>query len=72
MSEQLYDYSIDYTDKIKKAEEDGNYLLAAEFEKIRNQKIDDQKLDYAKTYKYQNRVNEPSPSYSLCVCEGPP
>ena len=53
MGEKLYNYDdIDYSEMIKKAEEDNQPLLAAEYEKIRNQKIDDMGLDYAKTYKY--------------------
>ena len=42
MGEKLYNYDdIDYSEMIKKAEEDNQPLLAAEYEKIRNQKIDD-------------------------------
>ncbi len=47
-----YDKNIDYQEKINEAVKAGDYESAAQYEKLRNEKIDSENLDYEKTNRF--------------------
>ena len=49
---KAYDKNKDYSEEIEKAIKSGDYATAAKNEKLRNAKIDGEKLGYEKTYDY--------------------
>lgn len=53
-----YNKNTNYTDLIEQAAKTGNMTEAAYLEQLRNNKIDGEGLDYEKTYKYQNFLQD--------------